>query len=370
MKNNILYIGGFELPDKNAAAHRVISNGKILRTLGYNVEFLGVHSNQQTDKLQFVFNDFLVHKGVNISKSKFRFYLSIKDIKDVLNKGNYDVIIAYNFPSIPSIKLKLLCKKKNIKLVFDITEWYSIKGMNLIGGLIKGIDSFYRMRVISKKVDGLFLISDYLSSYYVHHKNKVVIPPLVDLEDKKWINNSTSNNSGKYVFSYSGNPGVSKDNLLKIVKWFTNCTRDDLVLYVIGMNEDEFIKRYKHEKIKNVKFFGRISHIESLQIVMNSHFSIIFRYGNRVSKAGFPTKYVESTTTSTPVITDGNISINHRFLHEATVLLNDISELTYRVDKLINDYQDIKQKAARNKDLFDFKKYTEETKIFMERLEL
>ena len=29
-KGTILYIGGFELPDKNAAAHRVLSNGKIL----------------------------------------------------------------------------------------------------------------------------------------------------------------------------------------------------------------------------------------------------------------------------------------------------------------------------------------------------
>ncbi|MEW6606918.1 MAG: hypothetical protein AB1414_05620 [bacterium] len=370
MKKKVLYIGGFELPDKNAAAHRVISNGKILRTLGYNVEFFGVDSNQQTDKSQFLFNDFLVHKGVNISKSKFRFYLSIKDVRDVINTGNYDVIIAYNFPSIPSIKLKLLCKKRNIKLVFDITEWYSIKGMNLIGGLIKGIDSFYRMRVISKKVDGLILISDYLSLYYAHHKNKVVIPPLVDLEDMKWINKSPSNNSGKYVFSYSGNPGVSKDNILSIVKWFTNCTRDDLVLYVIGMNEDEFMKKYKHEKIKNVKFLGRISHIDSLRIVMNSHFSILFRYGNRVSKAGFPTKYVESTTTSTPVITDRNISINHRFLHEATVLLNDINELTYRVDELIDDYQNLKQKAICNNDMFDFKKYAEVTKNFMDRLEL
>lgn len=42
-KGTILYVGGFELPDKNAAAHRVLSNAKIFRELGYNVVFCGVN---------------------------------------------------------------------------------------------------------------------------------------------------------------------------------------------------------------------------------------------------------------------------------------------------------------------------------------
>ena len=41
-KGLILYVGGFELPDKNAAAHRVLSNGKLLRDLGYEVSFVGI----------------------------------------------------------------------------------------------------------------------------------------------------------------------------------------------------------------------------------------------------------------------------------------------------------------------------------------
>ena len=38
-KGSIIYIGGFELPDKNAAAHRVLNNAKIIRELGYEVFF-------------------------------------------------------------------------------------------------------------------------------------------------------------------------------------------------------------------------------------------------------------------------------------------------------------------------------------------
>ncbi len=37
----ILYIGNFDLPDKNAAAHRVLGNGCALRELGYKLVFVG-----------------------------------------------------------------------------------------------------------------------------------------------------------------------------------------------------------------------------------------------------------------------------------------------------------------------------------------
>ena len=38
----ILYVGGFELPDWNAAAHRVVANAMIFRAIGYRVLLLGV----------------------------------------------------------------------------------------------------------------------------------------------------------------------------------------------------------------------------------------------------------------------------------------------------------------------------------------
>ena len=36
----ILYVGGFQLPDKNAAAQRVVNIAKALRDLGHEVIFL------------------------------------------------------------------------------------------------------------------------------------------------------------------------------------------------------------------------------------------------------------------------------------------------------------------------------------------
>ena len=38
----VLYMGGFEMPDKNAAAQRVLSVAKVFRLLGYEVVFYGI----------------------------------------------------------------------------------------------------------------------------------------------------------------------------------------------------------------------------------------------------------------------------------------------------------------------------------------
>ena len=49
-KGTILYVGGFELPDKNAAAHRVLSNGKAIRELGYDVVFVDIDKTLRFDE--------------------------------------------------------------------------------------------------------------------------------------------------------------------------------------------------------------------------------------------------------------------------------------------------------------------------------
>ena len=45
-RRTILYVGGFELPDLNAAAQRVLANALILRDLGYRVGLVGVTRRQ------------------------------------------------------------------------------------------------------------------------------------------------------------------------------------------------------------------------------------------------------------------------------------------------------------------------------------
>ena len=42
-------MGGFELPDKNAAAQRVLGNAKAIRDIGVNVVLVGVSNDISSD---------------------------------------------------------------------------------------------------------------------------------------------------------------------------------------------------------------------------------------------------------------------------------------------------------------------------------
>ena len=68
----IIYIGNFELPNKNAAAQRVIANGKIFRDLGYKVVYIGIskeithhHSTISAKKITLI----LMHGQYHIQKA-------------------------------------------------------------------------------------------------------------------------------------------------------------------------------------------------------------------------------------------------------------------------------------------------------------
>ena len=64
----ILYIGGFVLPDGNAAAHRVLGNAKTLKALGWEVIFFGLskgktknsylHQAGKVDGFEFYYDNY------------------------------------------------------------------------------------------------------------------------------------------------------------------------------------------------------------------------------------------------------------------------------------------------------------------------
>ena len=75
MVDTVLYIGGFELPDRNAAAQRVFGIANALRKLGYNVVFLNALKsceNKQEEKraLENLANEYA--KKIMMCKSGIR----------------------------------------------------------------------------------------------------------------------------------------------------------------------------------------------------------------------------------------------------------------------------------------------------------
>lgn len=371
---NILYMGGFELPDKNAAAHRVINNAKALKKLGYNVFFIGVKRNQKE-----IISEVKNYEGFyfwNIKKphnliSWFQYLISIKKEIELINKNNLEInkFILYNYPSLKMLKIMKYAKKNNIEIYSDITERYGLISLK-IHDIIKFFDSEFRIRLLNKKTNGNICTSSYLFNLY--NNKKCLIPLLVDLSDEKW---NISKTQKKRYISYVGSPG-KKDNLALIVKYFLKIKEisNTPPLIMVGITEEEFYKSNKElldyrKKISSfVKFLGRVNHNKAIEIEKESSFTIFFREVNMVSKAGFPTKFVESISCGTPVITNETSDLNkyliegkNGFFIDINSEKNAVKKLNYILslkDEKINDMKEY----CRLNNPFDYNNYLNEFK--------
>jgi len=368
----VLYIGGFELPDKNAAAQRVISNGKALRELGHEVAFVGLTKSppQKYQYQGFHCHELIYPDGI-IEWISFLF--SIREEAELINRYNPDVLIFYNYPS---FKLARLRKRFNNKVIFgDITEWYESSGLSLTS-VVKRIDVWLRMRVILPKLDGLIVISDYLESFYNGKvKNLINIPPLVDIQEDKWqsfIDSSVPKN--KYNLVYAGSPGAGNKDRLDLVISSVKRARlelgKEIHINIIGINKDQFLNNFGisiEQDIDDiyVHFLGRISHLEALGYVKEADYSIFFRDDNLTNRAGFPTKFVESISSGTPVITNPSSCLNFYFEKYPHIgyFINDLTKET-----LVNgiklafsislDDLESKKIYCKKLEVFDYRKYT------------
>ena len=100
-------------------------------------------------------------------------------------------------------------------------------------------------------------------------------------------------------------PG-KKDLLDNLIEAVAQCPFS-IMLKIIGITEEQFLKLYSSVDIidnSRIDFMGRISHEATLNEVLDADYTCFFRERNRVSMAGFPTKFVESITAKTPVITN------------------------------------------------------------------
>lgn len=381
-KGTILYVGGFELPDKNAAAHRVLSNGKILKELGYKVVFIGVDKNLNSNsKVLSTSNTIQGFECWSISYPKnyrewVKYITSIEGFSRVSREyNNVELIIAYNYPALALMNLKRFSVKNNIKLIGDCTEWYSTKGANVAYKLLKGTDSFLRMRILQKRLDGLIVISKYLEDYYKNCENVVRIPPLVDKSEEKWICNSDayspySLNENRLKLIYLGSTGKNKDKINYIIDALWEL-RDynNYVIDIVGLRKEQFIKYYPEyrKKVedmnKSVFFSGRISHEESLSRLKNADYSIFIRDKSRLTLAGFPTKFVESISCSTPVITNDSSDISEYFENDSNgFLITDFSteKLVEVLKTIVNKDAEVENNQSKiDSQIFHYGKYEE-----------
>lgn len=357
----VLYIGGFELPDKNAAAQRVIGIAKGLKELHYEVIFLSsvknLDSSDTNEKNYFGFKCYEYRR-----ESKKDYLLTAKTVLMHIEEINPDIVIAYNYPGVALEHIRKQCKKNKIKCLADVTEWYQVKTGSILYRIIKTLDTSYRMRIVQKKVDGIIAISRFLYNYYKEKVNTVLIPPTVDLKEAKW-NKSDKKDERMTTFIYAGSPSTQKERLDLIVNAIVRLHKKACVkLNIVGILKDDYFKMYgKKEALDDSVFFcGRISHDKVIEMIKAADWAVIFRENNFVVNAGFPTKLVECISCGIPVICNKFSNICD-YLDKTNSIITDFQGIDMAFEEALDNHMTI------NNRLFDFRIYIKELKLFLDK---
>lgn len=340
-KGTIVYIGGFEMPDKNAAANRVLNNAKAFAALGYNVVFCGVDHNiseNQKQPVRFSCFESWPSKYPSSTSEWIKEQMSFKHIEYVLSQyTDIKYVIGYNMHALPLKNLERWSKKRQIKVLIDATEWYPNTFSIRPGKFVRWLDTNLVMRVFQKKADGVIAISSLLSNYYQGCIEKtVIVPPLVDISEDKWHQESVTQ-SGCVEFTYSGiagnGKGVVKDKIDIVIKAMARI--DSNMKYhfsVFGMTKDECSIMFPGiddaiQKLgEKINFYGKVSHSDSIKSLYESDYCIFLRNKNRQNMAGFPTKFAECVTSGIGVVVNDISDINKYFPLKNSILLDDINE--------------------------------------------
>lgn len=357
----ILYVGGFELPDKNAAAHRVLSIAKAWRDVGLEVVFMGVTKEdceRDVLKTKTEVQGFTAY-SIPYPKKKSDWIGYLTDTESVERLIEFydavDGVVCYNYQAIAFEKLRRYCKQHDIKIYSDCTEWYNTDGANLIFKLLKGFDTWYRMSVVQKKLDGMIVISNYLKNYYKKCKNVIVVPPLVDTKEEKWLIEAKDLGDG-INFVYAGQPG-NKDKIGEIYDTYCDIVKKyKCKLWVVGISREQFIQCYttgnEVDIPKTVTFLGRVSHKESLAYLKGADCSLIIRDSTRTNNAGFPTKFAEAVTLGV-----GVIATDISDLREYAGIIDNVFICDNSLYETMEHYVSTNNKEKRICDAFDYRNW-------------
>ena len=333
---HILYIGSFRLPNLDAAAPRVLNNAKVLRALGHEVCFISWGGSYREEdycddgKYRVCGFEYQISGDLPSDNSiKHRVYCKmfrgLRSFYMLKAKPKPDLIILYNAENSFSSRMIKYCKRKDIKLANDITEWYNNNELHLTDIIPNYINMVYTQNRVKNKI----VISRFLDKYY-SKSNNVRIPPLCDPEEVKWsytIDDERVLPFDGVTLIYAGTP-AKKDCVHSVINAVNTLASEGKAIrfIILGATREAYMKQQGNEVRttflhENVIFLGRVSQDLIPAYYKKADFMVLLREPNRKSMAGFPTKFAESMTAGVPVITNATSDLSQYVVNAKTGFL-------------------------------------------------
>lgn len=333
----IVYVGGFELPDRNAAAQRVLNNARIFQALGFRPVLVGVSRERVCDgKLhpgnsgEAAFEAWETGYARNGSQW-LRTIVTDAPLRQLPDQANIEprsiaAVICYNHPTIAQARIARLARRWGAAAIADCTEWYGVRSWTSPANVVKNVDTAVRMRLLNPKMDGLITTSPYMTGFYSSVGRPLLeIPTLIETPSTAAEPASFFRENGDLVL-FSTGPSIpawaTAEDVHDRIDWIIDLLDEAairggrFVLTVPGIDRERFLAVFPHcrEKLDRlgtaVRFLGRIPRAELLQLQESSAFALTLRTDTRVTRAGFPTKYSEAISYGTPVIANDMMSVS------------------------------------------------------------
>lgn len=328
-RGTVIYWGGFELPDKNAAAHRVAANARILEDLGYKLVFLGVTSDDIAGLRQSAANIFEeAHPHSN--RAWLNRLCSLKSLRCILSQfRDAKAIILYNLPFITLLRVRLAFPR--LKVFYDCTELTPDTDGSRLKKWFKRLDCYALTHWMPKVADAIIAISSRMEGTFASQNAKLLrLPPLVDIDSPIW-RQAKLPHPGTFEFLYAGVLDNNKDRLDTILDAFHSLANPTARLRIIGITREDFAEYCPQAKglldDNRVIFMGRLAHFETVRYVLSCDCYIFIRPSDVRNNMGFPTKYVEALTCGVPIIAT-NISDIGDYVSENVLIIPDMNKET------------------------------------------
>ncbi len=311
----VAYVGPFHYPEGGAASRRVLGMAESLSLAGYDVVIASGAGDSLEDEGQVVSQSEGISYCLLAERVAEHWPRPLRRFR-YARMGGRTVEWLASRPTLPAAVIlysgytpylqRLLPWTRNsgVRLLFDAVEWY--EPAHPWGYLTSPYqwNIEWAMRCLVLRTDGVIAISSYLANYYRDRGLPVVVvPPTTSaISPGDWKPDS------HLRLCYAGNPG-NKDDLALILRAVARLYSAGVAIHltVAGPARASVMGMLGEPPDREIPWLcvpGMLGQLDVKRLVGGVDFNIFVRQSCRVSQAGFPTKFVESLASGTPVITN------------------------------------------------------------------